>query len=204
FKKHQEDFPRPLLTELSGAVPAPGKAGGELAAAMERGDPDGAERAVVALARNQGARQTMEQFWVYGLLSLGAGGPAAIMVANCFRALEAVGWQEAEQAMRFVVQDLYLLKAEKPDPYWPANTACADRLVDKLPATWASGQADRSATGELHSLIREGKIEAARDVAVKQLLHGVGAQAIWDAVHLATAELMVRHKSGWSLASRPL
>src|SRR5262249_59298749 len=38
----------------------------------------------------------------------------------------------------------------------------------------------------------------------KQLLHGVGAQAVWDAVHLATAELMVRHKSGWGLASRPL
>ena len=27
---------------------------------------------------------------------------------------------------------------------------------------------------------------------------------MWDAVHLATAELMVRHKSGWGLASRPL
>src|SRR5262249_35465063 len=45
---------------------------------------------------------------------------------------------------------------------------------------------------------------AACDLALKQLLGGVGAQAQWDAIHLATAELMVRHESGWGLASRPL
>jgi len=33
---------------------------------------------------------------------------------------------------------------------------------------------------------------------------GTAAQAIWDAVHLATSELMVRHRDGWGLASRPL
>jgi hypothetical protein len=53
-------------------------------------------------------------------------------------------------------------------------------------------------------LLREGKAESACDLAVKQLLKGVGAQAVWDATHLATAELMIRHKSGWGLASRPL
>ena len=57
----------------------------------------------------------MEQFWVYGLRNLGAGGHAAILFANCFRALETIGWQEAEQTLRFVVQDIYLLSAEKPD-----------------------------------------------------------------------------------------
>src|SRR6516165_8790430 len=131
YKKHQEDFPRPLLTELQGALPAPEKAGAELADAMDRSDADRAERAVVALARNQGARQTMEQFWVYGLRNLGAGGHAAILVANCFRALEAIGWQEADQALRFVVQDLYLLRAEKPGPYWASNMARADRHLEE-------------------------------------------------------------------------
>ncbi len=50
----------------------------------------------------------------------------------------------------------------------------------------------------------EGKVDQACDLAVSQLLHGVGAKAVWDAVHLATAELMVRHESGWGVASRPL
>jgi hypothetical protein len=59
---------------------------------MERFDADRAERAVVALARNHGGRQTMEQPWAYGLRNLGAGGHAAILVANCFRDLETIGW----------------------------------------------------------------------------------------------------------------
>jgi hypothetical protein len=146
----------------------------------------------------------MEQLWVYGLRNLGAGGHAAIVVANCFRALETIGWQEAEQVLRFVVQDIYLLSAEKPGPYWLSNTDRADRHLDKLPPTWAANQADPAATRELFALLREGKAEPACDLAVKQLLRGVGGQALWDAVHLATAELMVRHKSGWGLASRPL
>lgn len=204
YKKHQEDFPRPLLTELKGALPAPEKAGAELADAMDRFDADRAERALVTLARNQGARLTMEQLWVYGLRNLGAGGHAAILVANCFRALEAIGWSEAEQALRFVVQDLYLLSAEKPGPYWASNADRADRHLGKLPPTWAPGRADPAATRELFALLRDGKAEPACELAVGQLLGGVGGQALWDAVHLATAELMVRHKSGWGLASRPL
>jgi hypothetical protein len=204
YKKHQEDFPNPLLTELSGPLLAPEKAGTELAAAMERGDAERAERALVTLARNQGARQTMEQLWVYGLRNLGMGGHSAILVANCFRALEAVGWQEAEQTLRFVVQDIYLLSADKPDPHWLSNTARADRHLAKLPPTWAAGKADPAATRELFALLRGGKAEPACDLAIQQLLRGVGAQALWDAIHLATAELMVRHKSGWGLASRPL
>jgi hypothetical protein len=204
YKKHQEDFPRPLLTELTGPLPAPEKAGAELAEAMERRDAERAERALVTLARNQGARQTAELFWVYGVQNLGAGGHAAIMVANCFRALETLGWQEAEQVLRFAVQDLYLLGAEKPDSYWTANTERADRHLEKLPATWAAGKGDPDATRDLFALLREGKVEPACDLAIKQLLGGVGAQAQWDAIHLGTAELMVRHESGWGLASRPL
>jgi len=204
YKKHQEDFPRSLLTELKGALPAPEKAGVELADAMERSDANRAERALVALARNQGARQTLEQLWVYGLRNLGAGGHAAILVANCFRALETIGWQEAEQALRFMVQDLYLLNAVKPDLHWQSNAEHADRHLDKLPPTWGAGKADAAATRELFALLREGKAEPACELTVKQLLRGVSGQALWDAVHLATAELMVRHKSGWGLASRPL
>jgi hypothetical protein len=56
----------------------------------------------------------------------------------------------------------------------------------------------------LLGLIREGKAEPACELGLKQLARGVSAQSLWDAVHLATAELLVRHKDGWGLASRPL
>ena len=205
FKQRQEDFPNPPLTELKGPLPASEKAAAELAGAIERADLDASERAVVVLARDRGARQTMEQLWPYGCRNGGMGGHAAIVVSSCFRALETLGWEHAEPVLRFVLRDVYSLGGRgKPDPYFLPNTARVDRHLDKLPPGWAGGIGDRAATLELFGLLRTGKADQACELAVKQLLGGVGAQAVWDAVHLATAELMVRHSSGWGVASRPL
>src|SRR5262245_15082285 len=66
FKQRQEDFPARPLTALKGSLPTADKAAAELVAATERGDQQRAELAIVALARSQGARQTMEQLWLYG------------------------------------------------------------------------------------------------------------------------------------------
>jgi hypothetical protein len=79
-----------------------------------------------------------------------------------------------------------------------------DRHLSELPVGWAVGQGNRPATLELFGLLRAGRAEEACELAVEQLLGGVGAQSVWDAVHLASAELMVRHNSGWGVASRPL
>jgi hypothetical protein len=204
FKQRQEDFPAPALYELKGTLPRPENAAAELAAATDRADQERAELAVVALARNQGARQTVEQLWRYGCRKGGAGGHGAISVANCFRALEIIGWQQAEPVLRFVVQDLFHFGWLKPDAYLVPNTIRADQILSKLPASWGGTRGDRSATHALFALIRAGNCGEACELAVQQLRAGFAAQAIWDAVHLATAELMVRHSSGWGLASRPL
>ncbi len=92
----------------------------------------------------------------------------------------------------------------KPDRFWLPNTARVDQHLENLPRAWAGYKADSGATRELFALLREGQADAACELATKQLLAGIGAQAIWDAVHLTTAELMVRHETGWGLASRPL
>jgi hypothetical protein len=205
FKQRQEDFPNPPLTELKGPWPAPEKAAAELAGAFERADLDGSERALVVLARSLGARQTMERLWPYGCRNGGWGGHAAIVVASCFRALEVIGWQHAEPVLRFVLRDVYSLGGNgKPDRYFLPNTVRVDRHLDKLPPGWASGNAEGTAALELFGLLRAGKAEQACALALEQLLAGAGAQAVWDAVHLAAAELMVRHSSGWGVASRPL
>jgi hypothetical protein len=204
FKQRQEDFPAPSLGELKGPFPAPEKAAAGFADAMDRADPERAERALVALARSQGARQTVELLWTYGCRNGGAGGHGAISVANCFRALDVIGWQQAEHVLRFVVQDLFNLGCVKPDGHYQPNTARVTRHLDRLPSGWAGEKSDRAATRELFALIRDGKAAGACDLATKQLQGGIAARAVWDAVHLATAELMVRHSSGWGLASRPL
>lgn len=204
FKQRQEDFPAPPLIELKGPFPAPETASAEFADAMERADLERAEPALVAMARSQGARQTMEQFWLYGCRNGSAGGHAAISVANCFRALETIGWQQAEPALRFVVQDLFQLGYVKPDVYLLPNTARVERHLNTLPSGWSGNHGNQVATRELLSLIRDGKANEACDLVANQLQSGIAAQAIWDAVHVATAELMVRHRDGWGLASRPL
>jgi hypothetical protein len=103
-----------------------------------------------------------------------------------------------------VVQDWFSLGYVKPDGYLQPNQARVDEYLTHLPADWAGRRGDQVATRELLGLIREGKAEPASALAIRQLRHGVQAQALWDAVHLATAELLVRHKDGWGLASRSL
>jgi hypothetical protein len=204
FKQRLIDFPAPALTELQGSLPLPEKASGEFHDAMQRSDLDRAERGLVALARSQGPRQTLEQLWPYGCRNGSAGGHAAIVVASCARAMDAIGWSHAEPALRFVIQDLFSSGWEKPDAFCLPNTVRVDRHLDQLPAGWPTEKGDPAATRELFALLREGKSTAACELAIKQLRAGTGAQAIWDAAHLATAELMVRHSDGWGLASRPL
>jgi len=103
------------------------------------------------------------------------------------------------------LRDVYSLGGRgRSDPYYLPNSAHVDRYVDKLPPGWPGRNGDRAATLELFELLRIGKPDQACALAVEQLLGGIGAQSVWDAVHLATAELMVRHSSGWGVASRPL
>jgi hypothetical protein len=204
FKQHQEDFSFESMTRWHGPLPSAEKAAGQFQAAIENADRDQAESAIIALARGQGARPTMEQLWQHGSRNGGSGGHMAICLANCFRALETVGWEEAEPALRFVVQDWFAANYIKPDPYHQSNRVRVDEHLPHLEQDWAGQRADYAATTEMLAQIRQGDGEKASVLAIQQLRHGVKALAIWDAVHLATAELLIRHKDGWGLASRPL
>jgi hypothetical protein len=204
FKQHQEDFPGTTMNQWRGPLPSAEKAAIQLHDAIQSADQEQAEASMIALARGQGARPTMEQLWQHGCRNGGAGGHMAISLANAFRALETIGWEDAEPALRFVVQDWFAASYVKPDRYYAPNQSRVDEHLGHLPQDWAGQRADKAATIELLAQIREGDGEQAALLAVQQLRRGVGAQAIWDAVHLATAELLVRHKDGWGLASRPL
>src|SRR5262245_49107800 len=204
YKQRQEDFPVPPMTQWSGPLPTADKAAAEFREAIETGDQDRAEAAIVALGRAIGARATMEQLWQYGCRNGSAGGHMAICLANCFRSLDTIGWQVAEPALRFVVQDWSAAHYDRPDGYYQSNRARVDEHLQHLPVDWAGQSADPAATRELLAQIREGDGDATSALAAEQLRRGVAAQAIWDAIHLATAELLVRHNDGWGLASRPL
>jgi hypothetical protein len=204
YKRRQEVTAEPALPVLKGTFPSPEQATAEFRDGMQAADRDRSERALVALARHQGARQVAELLWPYACSNVRDGGHRAIAVVSCCRALDTIGWQEAEPALRFAVRDLHSMGAGQPDVYFPANTARVNQNLEKLPAGWAGGSGDQAATLELFALIRAGQTEPACDLVVKQLLRGTAAQSTWDAVHLAAADLMVRHNSGWGVLSRPL
>lgn len=204
FKQRQEDFAGTTMNRWRGPLPTVEKAANQLREAIEIADQQQAESAIIALARGQGARPTMDLLWQYGCRNGGTGGHMAICLSNCFRALETIGWEEAEPALRFIIQDWFAANYVKADRYHQGNQARVVQHLADLPSDWAGQHADKAATTELLSQIREGDGEKASQLAVEQLRRGVNAQAIWDAVHLGTAELLVRHKDGWGLASRPL
>lgn len=204
FKQRSEDFPGSFLPPLTASLPSAENAAAEFHDAMRQPDLGRAEPALVALTRSLGARQTIEQLWLYGCRNGKAGGHGAISVANSCRALESIGGRHADSVLRFVIQDLFYLGYVEPDANFAPNTARVDQHLDTLPKVWAGDRGDAAATRELFSVIRAGMADAACDLAIRQLAGNVNAQAIWDAVHLATAELLVRNSSGWGLASRPL
>lgn len=146
IKRMHEDFPEfpnPPLVELQGPFPSIDKAAAEVEGAMQSGDRDQVERALVVLARGQGARQVMEQLWTHGAANVSANGHRAIAVASCWRTLETIGWKHAEPVLRFVAHNLYAFGGGKPDRFYLPNVARVDRHLGMLPLNWSAGPADR-------------------------------------------------------------
>ena len=201
FKGGQQAYPnKPGTRQLSGTLPAAGKATAELHAAMRQWEPDRAERAIVAIVRSLGRPAVFEPLWHYAGRDWGFIGHMAILVANSCRLLETIGWQHAEHVLRYVVEGLTgwgKQHAEHPDvqPYW-ANLQRVEKAVLRLPGDWAEAHGNVGLTKDLMALIREGKPGEACDLAVRHLIDGKGqAGAIWDAVHLAAGELVLCSKT---------
>jgi hypothetical protein len=203
FKWHQQKFPTPSVHRLTGPLPDLDKAESEFHEGMRQTDEERAERAATALARGAGARQAFDAFWQYGCRDVSLIGHRAIAVTSCWRVLETIGWQHAEPVLRAVVHNL-LNSNGGPDRYYRPNLARVEQALDGLAVGWAAGRADRSATAEAFALLRQGQGERACDLAVKQLTAGVGAQPLWDALHVAAAELLILHASDTGMAGRPL
>ncbi len=200
FKSMQKVYPnRKGTPELTGNLPAADKALDELHAALKGWEPDRAERAVVALARSRGRPEVLEPLWRYAGRTWSFIGHMPILVANSCRLLETIGWQHAPHLLRYVVQGLAGWgkdheKHADMKPYW-ANLQRVERAVGRLPADWAESRGNEGLTRDLVSLLRDGKGDEACDLAVERLAEGKAqAGAIWDAVHLAAGELVLRSK----------
>ncbi|MEM9656761.1 MAG: hypothetical protein AAF961_00235 [Planctomycetota bacterium] len=163
--------------------------------AMDNWDEGAADAAVAGLARTAGAGAVYEMLFRYGMRDFRSIGHKAIYVANSWRTLQCIGWQHAEPVLRSLTYALLNHEGENPS----RRDAEPDRpyrrnleLAASVPASWAGGAVDPAATDELLVGLRTASNDEACDQVAALLRRGVAPQSIWDAIHLAAAELLMR------------
>jgi hypothetical protein len=160
-------------------------------AAMKARDPEAGELAAVSLARSIGVRQTMELLWEEACRDGDDLGHNAIRLSNSWRTLDAIGWEHAEDPLRYIVASN--MKADVDDSTYVATRERAFVTMPKLPPDWAAGDGDEQATLDLYEEIRAARTGPAVRLACQQLVGGrVKVGSIWDAVHLGAMELSAR------------
>ena len=172
-------------------LPSPDRAKAEFVRAMEAWDADAADAATAALCRSAGAAEVMEPFWRYGLRDHRNIGHKAIFTAQCWRTLQAIGWQHAEPVLRSLAYGILDLQGDKnraPAGPYEANLENARKVRDG----WQVGKADPAATCALLETLRQASPEEASAAVVRQLNAGIAPDSLWDAVTLAASELLVR------------
>ena len=191
------------MRPISGSLPASHRAKTEFTAAMEAWDPERAERAVVSLARDRGPSPVFEMLWRYGARDYRNIGHKAIYVANAHRTLNAIGWQHAEPVLRSLVLALLDFGKQQSvngyafdDQCYAGNLKRLDEFLPRLDDTWMAEQADPLVTRSLLGVIRESTAEEdCTEVATRLAKGKTSAGSVWDAVHLAAAELRMRARA---------
>jgi hypothetical protein len=197
IKRDEGDF---VLRETIGTLPTGKHAWKEFHAAMEDWDEPRADRAITAIAREFSQDEVFEQLWEYGARDYRNIGHKIIFVAHAHRTLAEIGWENAEPVLRSLMLGLLDFgKKEVVNAYafedqgYLGNRQLAKGSIGGLPGDWTGGDPMRLVTMELLDALREGNIDGASRLAVGHLKSGTcKAGAVWDAVHLAAGELMMR------------
>jgi hypothetical protein len=198
-----------VMREMRGATPSPDRAAAELAAGLDAWDGERAERAAVSLARHRSGGEIFEMLWRYGARDYRNIGHKIIFVVNAYRTLQTIGWQHAEPALRSLALGLVAYgKDQKVNGYgvedqcYPGNLKRLRETYSRLNAEWMAAPADAAATRSILAAIRgTSPEEACGDVAGRLVKGQASAATVWDAVHLAAAELRMRARGGAALAS---
>ena len=193
------------LRPVRGKLPPSNQAWEELHKAMEAWDEERADRAITALARSRGAHEVIEGLWRYGARDYRNIGHKAIFVANAWRTLQTIGWQHAEPTLRSLMLGLLDFGVKEKvngyayeDQCYLSNVGRARQAIANLPAGWAEeGAGDVAAAKQILAAIRGAKTEQACRETVDLMVKGKSrASSIWDAVHLAAGEVMMRAPGG--------
>jgi hypothetical protein len=182
------------------AVPSADKAAAEFTAAMDAWDDAAADAAIVGLARTAGANETYEHLFRYGMRDFRSIGHKAIYVANSLRTLNCIGWRHSEPVLRSLAYALLMHEGDNPRDRDDAADVPYRKNLERVAKVRAGGftrrhaqaDADAGATTELLAAIRNGANDDSCNLVIEQLNRRRPPQAIWDGLHLAAGELLMR------------
>jgi hypothetical protein len=178
------------------AVPGPEQARQAFTDALERWDEAAADTAIAGLTRTAGAADVYETFWRYSGRDFRSIGHKAIYAANSWRTLQCIGWQHAEPVTRSLAYAMLAREggvnpAESDLPADLPGRRNQERL-GSIRGDWEAGAPSREATLELLQCLRSQSADDAAGLVVEQLNRGVAPQSVWDAMFLASGELLMR------------
>lgn len=178
-------------------VPAAHQAREAFIQAMQTWDEEAADGAAAGLARHVPADEAFALFAHFGCRDFRDIGHKIIYVANAFRSLEVIGHHHAEPVYRSLAYALLRHDGKNP----AQNDLAPDRpgkrnrewVEKRFAKTWASGQPDAKATEDLITALRTGTEAESAELVVKLLNDNkVSPQSVWDGLHLASGELLMR------------
>lgn len=204
-KEHAQRLGHKPAPPMNGTLPKASAADAEFHAAMESMDREKAEHAIIAICRSQGPRQAYAKFLPYAGRDNYFIGHIPIGIVSAGRALETIGWHHAEPTLRYIARDMYRRNHTLNGQPYPHNVERVEKTFGQLPVDWASSEADRQQTIELLAMIKKGRWWISNDWIAERLIAGtIKAGAVWDAVHLLSAELMLLLERGGNLGNRAL
>ncbi|MGH9657157.1 MAG: hypothetical protein ACRD96_01365 [Bryobacteraceae bacterium] len=191
-----------VMRAIAGKLPAPDRAAVEFTAAMEAWDQERAERAVVALARHRAGGEVIDMLWRYGARDYRNIGHKAIYVANAARTLHTIGWQHAEPVLRSVVLALLDFGREQQVNGYALDDQCYNANAKRVNEIAGDVNRPEGDTVSILDVLRTASPgEACADIAARLAKGSTGAAAVWDAVHLAAAELRMRSRPANAIVS---
>jgi hypothetical protein len=182
------------------AVPPTHKAKQAFIDAMENWDEKKADAAIAALARSGGANEIYELFYRFGARDFRDIGHKAIFVSHSWRMLQFIGWQHAEPVLRSLtfavlthdLKNTTPALADAPaDRPWRRNV----KLIANMKTDWMSGKLDEGASRQMLGVLRQGSNNDACDKAVELIGRGISPHSVFDALFVASGEIVMRQPS---------
>lgn len=171
--------------------------------AMNAWDESAADAAITGLVRHAGAAEIFELLCPYGVRDFRELGHKLIYLANSFRTLEVIGWHHAEPVLRGVV---YAMLDRVGDQNPSKADLPADRpfrrnreAIQSLRPEWKVGNLNPQPIADFLATAREGSSIDTSNQAIQLLNSGSAPAAVFDGIHAAAGEMLMRRPGILSL-----